>query len=168
MEKSALQYRESDPSQFAQPIFADIIVPISTYDSVSTEGSNELLDVKKELAELLDEKTKLEDEVIPHLQEQIKLFGPALEAKLLECQQKFAGKAKDLKDCSNRVTKKYKEGLKLEESNLKMSIKRVSVIEKDFSKLEKKVKKMTVKLRKTGVSSLTQQAQLETRCKIGI
>ena len=160
--------RESDPSQFAQPIFADIIVPISTYDSVDSEGSNELLEAKKELAELLDEKTKLEDEVIPHLQEQIKLFGPALEAKLLECQQKFGGKPKDLKDCSNRVTKKYKEGLKLEESNLKMSIKRVTVIEKDFIKLEKKAKKMTVKLRKTGLSSLTQQAQLETRCKIGI
>jgi hypothetical protein len=42
--------READPSQFAQPIFAEIVVPISLIESV--DESVDLGDLKKELAEL--------------------------------------------------------------------------------------------------------------------
>jgi superfamily II DNA or RNA helicase len=158
--------READPSQFAQPIFAEIVVPISLIESV--DESVDLGDLKKDLAELLLEKQQLENEIIPHLQGQLALFAPAEASKIKDCHETFTGKPKDLKECIKRVTAKYKEGYKLEERNLREAIKRVEKIEKSLSKVEKKAVTVTKKLKKTGLSSLTQEAQLETRCKIGI
>jgi hypothetical protein len=160
--------READPSQFAQPIFADIVVPISTYDDVNPGDNKEMTEINEEVVELVGEKRKLEDELIPHLQAQVNLFGPAMDTKLAECQKQFVGKPKDLKACLARVNKTYKDALKLEERNLKNSIKRVEVIEKKFGVLKKKAASITKKLKKSGTASLTQQAQLETRCKIGV
>jgi hypothetical protein len=158
--------READPSQFAQPIFAEIVVPISLIESVNE--SVDLGDLKKELAELLLEKQQLENEIIPHLQGQLALFAPAEASKIKDCHETFTGKPKDLKECIKRVTAKYKEGYKLEERNLREAIKRVDKIEKSLSKVEKKTATVTKKLKKKGLSSLTQEAQLETRCKIGV
>lgn len=160
--------READPSQFAQPILHEVVVPISTYDDVNPGDNVELVALQKDAAELEQEKINLEEDVIPHLQTQIELFGPALESKLQECNKLFVGKPKDLKGCLTRVNKTYKDGLKLEERNLREAIKRVDKIGKEFNKLKKKSVYVTKKLKKTGLASLTQQAQLETRCKIGI
>jgi superfamily II DNA or RNA helicase len=160
--------READPSQFAQPILHEVVVPISTYDDVNPGDNEELVALQKDAAELEAEKINLEDEVIPHLQTQIELFGPALESKQQECSKLFVGKPKDLKGCLTRVNKTYKDGLKFEERNLREAIKRVDKIGKEFNKLKKKSVSITKKLKKTGIASLTQQAQLETRCKIGI
>jgi hypothetical protein len=160
--------READPSQFAQPIFADIVVPISTYNDVNPGESAEIQEINKEVEDLVNEKKRLEDEIIPHLQSQINLFGPSMDTKIAECNKQYVGKAKDLKTCISRVTKTYKDGLKLEERNMKAAIKRVEVIEKNFTQLKKKTTAITKKLKKSGLSSLTQEAQLETRCKIGI
>ena len=160
--------READPSQFAQPIFADIVVPISTYDDVNPGDNKEITEINADIEELVNEKRKLEEEVIPHLQAQVNMFGPAMDTKLAECQKQFVGKPKDLKACLARVNKTYKDALKLEERNLKNSIKRVDVIEKKFGVLKKKTASITKKLKKSGTASLTQQAQLETRCKIGV
>jgi superfamily II DNA or RNA helicase len=160
--------READPSQFAQPIFADVVVPISTFDSVNPEDNEEIIELKQEMVELVNEKRALENEVIPLLQRQIALFGPAQESKLTECNDIHKGKAKDLKDCIKRVTVRYKDGLKLEERNMREAIKRVEKIDKDLIKLQKKSVTLTKKMKKKGISALTQQAQLETRCKIGL
>ena len=160
--------READPSQFAQPIFADVVVPISTFDLVNPEDNEEVMELKHEMVDLVNEKRSLEDEVIPLLQRQIALFGPAQESKLAECNDIHKGKAKDLKDCIKRVTVRYKDGLKLEERNMRDAIKRVEKIDKDLIKLQKKTVTLTKKMKKKGLSALTQQAQLETRCKIGL
>jgi len=160
--------READPSQFAQPVFAEVVVPISTYDSVKPGDNDEILEIKRDMAGLLDEKRALEEEVIPHLQGQINLFGPAQTEKLAECDTIHKGKPRDLKQCQTRVTKKYKDGLKLEERNLRDSVKRVEKIDKEFNKLKKKTVSITKKMKKNGLASLSQQAQLETRCKIGV
>jgi len=160
--------READPSQFAQPIFADIVVPISTFDSVTPGDNDEILRIKQDMAGLLNEKKTLEEEVIVHLQQQIGLMAPTQEAKLKECDDLFKGQAKDLKACVKRVTVRYKDGLKLEERNLREAIKRVEKIDKEYAKLKKQTVTVTKKMKKKGISALTQQAQLETRCKIGI
>jgi superfamily II DNA or RNA helicase len=160
--------READPSQFAQPVFAEVVVPISTYDSVGAGDTPDVLQVKQEMASLLEEKRLLEEEVIPHLQSQIGLFGPAQSDKLRECEDVHKGKPKDLKACLARVTQKYKGGLKLEERNLRDSVKRVEKIEKEFSKLNKKTASLTKKNKKKGLASLTQEGQLETRCKLSV
>jgi superfamily II DNA or RNA helicase len=160
--------READPSQFAQPVFAEVVVPISTYDSVKPGDNDEILNIKRDMAGLLEEKRALEEGVIPHLQTQINLFGPAQTEKLAECETIHKGKPKDLKQCLARVTKKYKDGLKLEERNLRDAVKRIEKIDKEFIKLQKNTAAVTKKLKKNGLSSLTQQAQLETRCKIGV
>ena len=160
--------READPSQFAQPVFAEVVVPISTYDSVGAGDTPDVLEVKQEMASLLEEKRTLEEEVIPHLQSQIGLFGPAQSDKLQECETVHKGKPKDLKACLARVTQKYKSGLKLEERNLRDSVKRVEKIEKEVTKLQKKTVSLTKKNKKNGLASLTQQAQLETRCKLSV
>jgi len=160
--------READPSQFAQPIFAEIVVPISTYDSVSVGDSDEILQVKRDMAGLIDEKNALENEIIPHLKQQIDLIGPTQEEKLKECNDLFKSQPKDLKACIKRVTVRYKDGLKLEERNLRDAIKRVEKIDKAYLALKKKTETMTKKMKKTGLSILSQQAQLETRCKIGV
>lgn len=158
--------READPSQFAQPVFAEVVVPLSTYDSVGAGDTADILELKQEMASLLEEKRSLEEEVIPHLQSQIGLFGPAQSDKIQECETIHKGKPKDLKACLARVTKKYKGGLKLEERNLRDSIKRVEKIEKEVTKLKKKTVSLTKKNKKKGLASLTQQGQLETRCKL--
>ena len=73
-----------------------------------------------------------------------------------------------MKACQARVTKQYKDGLKLEERNLREARVRIDKIDKEFEKLSKKAVRITAKMRKTGPGALTQQAQLETRCKIGL
>jgi len=160
--------READPSQFAQPILHEVVVPISTYDDVNPGDNEELVAIQRDAAELEAEKHRLEEELIPHLQTQIGLFGPALESKQQECNKLFVGKPKDLKSCLTRVNKTYKDGLKLEERSLREAIKRVDKIGKEINKLKKKSISVTKKVKKTGLASLTQQAQLETRCKIGV
>jgi lambda repressor-like predicted transcriptional regulator len=45
-------------------------------------------------------------------------------------------------------------------------VKRVEKIEKEVAKLQKKTVSLTKKNKKKGLASLTQQAQLETRCKL--
>jgi len=135
---------------------------------VKPGDNDEILEIKRDMAGLLDEKRALEEEVIPHLQGQINLFGPAQTEKLAECDTIHKGKPRDLKQCQTRVTKKYKDGLKLEERNLRDSVKRVEKIDKEFNKLKKKTVSITKKMKKNGLASLSQQAQLETRCKIGV
>ena len=105
---------------------------------------------------------------IPYLEKEIGRIGPAMEAQLAECAANFAGKPKEIKACQVRVTKRYNEGLKLEERNLKEARVRIEKIDKTFSQIEKKTVRVTVKRRKTGISSLTQQGQLEGRCKVGL
>ena len=55
----------------------------------------------------------------------------------------------------------------MEQKNLKEAKKRSLKIGKERTKLEKKLKSMTKKLRTTGPASFTQQAQLESKCKLG-
>ena len=160
--------READPSQFAQPIYANVEVPISTIDSVLEGDNTDILDLRKEAADLLEEQRVLRDETIPYLEHQIGLIQPAMEAKLGECKTQFVGKAKNTKACQVRVTKRYKEALKLEERNLREARKRAEKISSEYEKTGKKIVRITVKARKSGLGMLTQQAQLEDRCKIGI
>lgn len=160
--------READPSQFAQPVFADVIVPMSTFNDV-TEGDNDIiLEMRQELAGLKDEKQTLINETIPYLEREVGRIGPAMDQHLAECERTFAGRKKEIKECQTRVTRRYKDGLKLEERNLRDARKRSEKIEGEYDKLSKKISRTTVKLRKTGKSALTQQAQLETRCKVGL
>ena len=160
--------READPSQFAQPIYASVEVPISTIDSVLEGDSTDILELRKEAADLLEEQRVLRDETIPYLEHQIGLIQPAMEAKLGECKTQFLGKARDTKACQVRVTKRYKEAIKLEERNLREARKRAEKLTGEYEKTGKKIVRITVKARKTGMGMLTQQAQLEDRCKIGI
>jgi hypothetical protein len=160
--------READPSQFAQPVFADVIVPISTFGDVLEGDDDEILGLRKELADLHAEKNDLISNTVPYLEKEIGRIGPAMEAQLAECAANFAGKPKEIKACQVRVTKRYNEGLKLEERNLKEARVRIEKIDKTFSQIEKKTVRVTVKRRKTGISSLTQQGQLEGRCKVGL
>jgi len=160
--------READPSQFAQPIYASVEIPISTIDSVLEGDNSDILELRKDAADLLEEQRVLRDETILYLEHQIGLIQPALEAKLGECKTQFVGKAKDTKACQVRVTKRYKEALKLEERNLREARKRAEQITGEYEKTGKKIVRITVKARKSGLGMLTQQAQLEDRCKIGI
>jgi hypothetical protein len=66
------------------------------------------------------------------------------------------------------VTQKYKAGLKLEERNLREARKRADKITSQYEKMTRKVTKMGVVARKKGLASMTQQGQLENRCKIGL
>jgi hypothetical protein len=91
-----------------------------------------------------------------------------MDAQMAECEKTFAGRAKEIKACQTRVNKQYKDGLKLEERNLREARVRADKIDKEYEKLEKKVTRITAKMRKSGAGSLTQQGQLETRCKIGL
>jgi len=160
--------READPSQFAQPIFADVVVPISTFSDVGEGDDATVLELRKDLADLKAEKADLIDNTIPYLEKEVGRIGPAMEAQMAECTSTFAGRAKEIKACQTRVSKQYKDGLKLEERNLREARVRVDKIDKEFEKLSKKVVRTTAKMRKTGAGALTQQAQLETRCKIGL
>ena len=150
--------READPSQFAQPIFADIIVPIS--QTIIKENG----EFAKQIADLEKEKEDLDKNVIPYLEKQIDLIVPSMVKKEGECETSFISK-KEINECKKRVAKTYKEGLNLEKKNLKTSMKRSVDIKKEIAKQEKKFATYTKKQTK---NSLSQQAQLETRCKIGV
>jgi len=158
--------READPSQFAQPIFAEVVVPISTIDSVSEGDGSGALELRKEAADLLEEQRLLRDETIPYLEHQIDLIEPAEIAKMADCKKQFIGKARDIKACEKRVATTYKSARKLEERNLREARKRAEKIGAEVDKVSKKIAKYTLKARSTGLGSMTQQAQLETRCKI--
>jgi len=158
--------READPSQFAQPIFADVVVPISTYDMVDDSESEDLFDIHTGLTALDLEEKELNEKTIPYLEAQLASIKPAQDSHLRECVEKFS-KPKDIKDCQKRVTTEYKAAIKLEQKNLKEAKKRSLKIGKDRAKLEKKLKSKTKKLRQTGPASFTQQAQLEGKCKLG-
>jgi superfamily II DNA or RNA helicase len=161
--------READPSQFAQPIFADIDVPISTYDNVGAGDTPEILQMRQDLLELKQEQSLLLEQTIPYLEGEIAKIGPSEAAHLKECEASFgAGKPKDLKECIKRVTAKYKAGLKLEERNLREARKRSDKINTEYEKMTRKIAKAGVAARKKGLASLTQQGQLESRCKIGV
>lgn len=160
--------READPSQFAQPIFADVVVPISTFADVGEGDDTGLLEMRKDLVDLKAEKATLIEQTIPYLEAEVGRIGPALDAQLAECDSTFAGRPKDIKACQARVTKRYKDGLKLEERNLREARVRADKIDKEYEKLEGRIRRATVKQRKTGPGALSQQAQLESRCKIGI
>ena len=161
--------READPSQFAQPIFADIDVPISTYDNVGAGDTPEILQMRQDLLELKQEQSILVEETIPYLEAEIAKIGPSEATHLKECEATFgAGKPKDLKECIKRVTAKYKAGLKLEERNLREARKRSDKINTEYEKMTRKIAKAGVAARKKGLASLTQQGQLESRCKIGV
>jgi superfamily II DNA or RNA helicase len=161
--------READPSQFAQPIFLDIDVPISTYDNVGAGDTPEILQMRQDLLELKQEQALLVEETIPYLEGEIAKIGPSEAAHLKECEATFGtGKPKDLKECIKRVTMKYKAGLKLEERNLREARKRADKINIQYEKMTRKIAKAGVAARKKGLASLTQQGQLETRCKIGV
>ena len=160
--------READPSQFAQPIFADVVVPISTMDSVSEGDGSNTLALRKDVADLMEEQRVLRDETIPYLEHQIDLIEPAEKAKEESCRTQFVGKPKDTKACLKRVATTYKAARKLEERNLREARKRAEKIGPEIEKIGKKIKTRTAKAVKTGMSSLTQEAQLQTRCKIGV
>jgi hypothetical protein len=117
------------------------------------------------LSELTIEKELLENGVIPDIKARIERLVPSQETKLKECDA-MPEKSKDRKECIKRVTVRYKEETKLEERNFRDAIKRVDKIEKELVGLKKKRDTLTKKLKKTGLSVLTQQAQLESRCKI--
>ena len=157
--------READPSQFAQPIFADIVVPISTYDMVG-EDSADLEKLKKQAAALDVELSELNEKTIPYLESQVQLIQPAYDSHLRECVEKFTS-PKEIKSCQKRVDTEYKGALKAETKNLKTAKKRSEAIIKEKSKFEKKHKRATAKMRKSGPASFTQQAQLEAKCKLG-
>ena len=160
--------READPSQFAQPIFADVVVPISTIDSVGEGDGSNTLALRKDVADLMEEQRVLRDETIPYLEHQIDLIEPAEKAKEESCRTQFVGKPKDTKACLKRVATTYKAARKLEERNLREARKRAEKIGPEIEKIGKKIKTRTAKAVKTGMSSLTQEAQLQTRCKIGV
>ena len=160
--------READPSQFAQPIFADVVVPISTFADVGEGDDAGLLEMRKDLVDLKAEKATLIEQTIPYLEAEVGRIGPALDAQMAECESTFAGRPKEIKACQARVTKRYKDGLKLEERNLREARVRADKIDKEYEKMEGKIRRATVKQRKTGPGALSQQAQLESRCKIGI
>ena len=160
--------READPSQFAQPIFADVVVPISTLDSVAEGDGSDVLVLRKDIADLMEEQRVLRDETIPYLEHQIELIEPAEKAKEESCRTQFVGKPKDTKACLKRVATTYKAARKLEERNLREARKRAEKITPEIEKLGKKIKTRTAKAAKTGLGSMTQEAQLATRCKIGV
>jgi superfamily II DNA or RNA helicase len=159
--------READPSQFAQPIFADIVVPISTMSSIP-EGANPAFKKLQDQAIALQQEYEILDkETIPYLEQQLETIQPAYESHLRQCMDQFS-KPKDIKACQKRVDSEYKAGIKLEKKNLKVAVTRREKITKELGKFEKKHKSLTKKMRTQGPTSFTQQAQLENKCKIGI
>jgi hypothetical protein len=149
--------READPSQFAQPVFADVVVPISTFEESTGE------ELQKELAGLADEEEEL-GRTIPYIEQQIALINTSEEGKMKECQSMYE-RVKDVKTCQKRVSATYKDAWKLETKNLKEAKVRIEKIGKDRTKMIKNNEKFTKRMRKT---SMSQQAQLEGRCKIGL
>ena len=155
--------READPSQFAQPVFAEVVVPISTYDMEGTDNNEILQGILKDIEDLESEHHDLETNTIPYLEQQVGLIQPALDSYLRECAETHA-KPKDVKACQKRVEKTYKAALKLETKNLKDAKKQFESIDKNKRKLEKRFKSTTLKLRKM---SMSQQGQFEGKCKLG-
>ena len=155
--------READPSQFAQPIFAEVVVPISTYDMEGTEGNEKLQEILQDIEGLEAEHTDLQDNVIPYLKTQVGLIQPAMDSHMRECNETHE-KPKDVRACQKRVEQTYKAALKTEGKNLKAAEKKFLDLEKNKRKLEKKYKSTTKKLHKM---SVTQQAQFEGKCKLG-
>ena len=158
--------READPSQFAQPVFADIVVPLSTFDMVDVGGSEKLKELRDAAAALEVELAELDGNTIPYLESQVQTIQPAYDSHLRECVDNFTSQ-KDIKACQKRVHTEYKAALKLENKNLKAARSRSLKITKEQGKFEKKYRSATAKLRKTGPASFTQQAQLEGKCKLG-
>ena len=155
--------READPSQFAQPVFSEIVVPISTYDMDNSNSNEILIAILEDIKEIDSEYVDLDNNVIPFLKEQIALIEPSLESRVREC-EKTHTKPKDVKECIKRVEKTYKAGLKLENKNLKEANKMLEKLVINKRNLERRYKSTSVKMRKM---SLSQQAQFEGRCKIG-
>jgi chromosome segregation ATPase len=155
--------READPSQFAQPIFAEVVVPISTYDMEGTEGNEKLQEILQDIEGLEAEHADLQDNTIPYLKTQVGLIQPAMDSHMRECNDTHS-KPKDVRACQKRVEQTYKAALKTETKNLKTAEKRFLQVEKDKKKLEKRYKSTTKKLHKM---SVTQQAQFEGKCKLG-
>jgi chromosome segregation ATPase len=149
--------READPSQFAQPVFADIVVPISTFEENNTE------ELERNLALLNDEENEL-NKTIPYIEQQIALINTTEEGKMRECDTLYE-RVKDIKTCKKRVAVTYKNAWKQENKNLKDAKARFEKIGAERNKLVKSNEKFTKRMRKT---SQSQQAQLEGRCKIGI
>jgi hypothetical protein len=160
--------READPSQFVQPVYYDLVVPISQVAWVAGEEPPAVKELRNELAQIENEEKNLQQEVIPYLEGQINLIPITLDAKLKECEATHNGKPKDLKECLKRVNKTYKDGLKLEERNLKAARVRLDKLEKEPPKIQKKILRLTKKMRESGKYMLTQETQLEKRCKIGM
>jgi hypothetical protein len=157
--------READPSQFAQPIFADIVLPISTYDMVGNNSEEHEI-LRKKAVELEAELAELNEKTIPYLESQIQTIQPAYDSHLRECVEKFTTN-KEIKSCQKRVDTEYKAALKLENRNLKTAKKRSEAIKKEQGKFEQKSRRISAKMRKSGPASFTQQAQLEMKCKLG-
>ncbi len=155
--------READPSQFAQPVFSEIVVPISTYDMDNSNSNEILTGILEDIKEIDFEYVDLENNVIPYLKNQIALIEPSLESRMRECDGTHSN-PKEVKECIKRVDKTYKAGLKLENKNLKEATKKAEKLVMDKRKLERRYKSTSVKMRKMSVS---QQAQFEGRCKIG-
>jgi hypothetical protein len=160
--------READPSQFVQPVYYDLVVPISQVAWVAGEEPPAVKELRDELAQIENEEKNLQQEVIPYLEGQINLIPITLDAKLKECEATHNGKPKDLKECLKRVNKTYKDGLKLEERNLKAARVRLDKLEKEPPKIQKKILRLTKKMRESGKYLLTQEIQLGKRCKIGV
>lgn len=149
--------READPSQFAQPVFAEIEVPISTFEE--GDGGN----LQEALAALDMEENELAG-TIPYIEQQIALINTSEEGKMKECSTIY-DRVKDVKTCQKRVSETYKDAWKLETKHLKEAKARLEKIGTEKNKLIKNNEKFTKRMRKT---SLSQQAQLEGRCKIGL
>jgi len=159
--------READPSQFAQPIFADIVVPMSTFATLGEEHDPGYKNLKEAAAELEGERLKLLEETIPYLEKQVQTIQPAYDSHLRQCMDEFS-KSKDIRACQKRVDTQYKAALKLENKNLKLARNRSEKILKELGKFDKKYVRLTKKLRTKGPTSFTQQAQFENKCKIGL
>jgi len=143
-------------------------VPISTYEDAGAGDTDEIIALRKEAEELKVEQATLVDQTIPYLDAEIAKIMPAMNAHLEQCEADFVGKPRDMKDCVKRITQKYKAGLKLEERNLREARKRADKITGQYEKMTRKIAKAGVAARKKGLASMTQQGQLETRCKIGV
>ena len=148
--------READPSQFAQAIFADVVVPLSKFEE---DGTN----VDEAIATLMAEEKELNN-TIEYIGKQIELINTTEEGKLKECNDMYE-KVKDVKACQKRVSSTYKDAWKLETKNMKDAKARIKEIGKKHDKIVKSHARTTKRMRKF---SMSQQTMLEGRCKIGV
>jgi superfamily II DNA or RNA helicase len=150
--------RESDPSQFAQPVFADVIVPISGFEN---DGRDD--ELNKNINLLVEEENGL-SKTIEYIDNQIKLINTTEEGKLKECNEMYE-RVKDVKMCQKRVSDTYKEAWKLENKNMKEAKKRIVNTQKQREKLIKSHSRDTKRMRKM---SMSQEIMLAERCEIGV